>query len=85
MTVDEMRQVNELNCTCTDLLIKNDALKVENAKLRELIGRYVRFERDGCKDCLHEAECEAASLYDELCITGREIDSLAREFGIEVE
>jgi hypothetical protein len=60
------------------------ALQVENAKLRELVSRYVEYtSQDCCEGCAFKSRCNDSEV-DE-CWQLTEIRGLARELGIEVK
>jgi len=61
-----------------------DLLEVENAKLRELIRKYVEYtSQDRCEGCVCKRKCNDGDV-DE-CWQRTEIRELARELGIEVD
>lgn len=63
---------------------KEDELQVENAKLRELVCRYVEYtSQDRCEGCVFKSKCNNGDV-DE-CWQLTEIRELARELGIEVK
>lgn len=66
-----------------ELMDENDKLKLENAKLRELVRRYVEYtSQDRCEGCVVKPSCNDGEV-DE-CWQLTEIRELAREMGIEV-
>ena len=74
---------NKLN----DMLDQGDEiaqLKAENAKLRELIQKVWKWEKNGCHECPLESDCEADSVYDGDCGMAAEIENEMRKLGIEV-
>lgn len=65
-------------------LYGRDQLKTENAKLRELVRRYVEYtSQDRCEGCVVKSRCNDGEV-DE-CWQLTEIRGLAREIGVEVE
>ena len=59
-------------------------LKEENAKLRELVRKYVEYtSQDRCEGCVCKRKCNDGDV-DE-CWQRTEIRELARELGIEVD
>ena len=60
-----------------------DNLKKENAKLRNLVQRFSKFERNGCHECPMEEDCKVLCVYDGDCGMAVEIDEEIRELGIE--
>ena len=59
-------------------------LQTENAKLRELVRKYVEYtSQDRCEGCVCKRKCNDGDV-DE-CWQRTEIRELARELGIEVE
>ena len=60
-----------------------DLLEAENAKLRELVRKYVEYtSQDRCEGCVCKRKCNDGDV-DE-CWQRTEIRELARELGIEV-
>ena len=60
-----------------------DRLQTENAKLRELVRKYVEYtSQDRCEGCVCKRKCNDGDV-DE-CWQRTEIRELARELGIEV-
>jgi hypothetical protein len=58
-------------------------VEVENAKLRELVRRYVEYtSQDRCEGCVVKSRCNDGDV--EECWQLTEIRGLARELGIEV-
>jgi len=74
-------------CKSESIDTKNDAadgLKEENAKLRELVLRYVEYtSQDRCEGCVFKLRCNDG--YVDECWRFAEIRGLARELGIEVD
>lgn len=63
---------------------ERDRLKAENAKLRELVRRYVEYtSQDRCEGCVFKSRCNDGEV-DE-CWQRTEIRGLARELGVEVD
>lgn len=61
-----------------------DQLAAENAKLRELVRRYVEYtSQDRCEGCVCKSRCNDGDV--EECWQLTEIRGLARELGIEVD
>lgn len=61
-----------------------DLLEAENARLRELVRKYVEYtSQDRCEGCVCKRKCNDGDV-DE-CWQRTEIRELARELGIEVE
>ena len=61
-----------------------DRLQTENARLRELVRKYVEYtSQDRCEGCVCKRKCNDGDV-DE-CWQRPEIRELARELGIEVE
>ena len=68
----------------TDELREVDRLEAENAKLRELVRKYVEYtSQDRCEGCVCKRKCNDGDV-DE-CWQRTEIRELARELGIEVD
>ena len=66
------------------LYASNKRLKAENAKLRELVRKYVEYtSQDRCEGCVCKRKCNDGDV-DE-CWQRTEIRELARELGIEVD
>ena len=84
--LDELQTHWELDhCpNCTARLDAQD-LKAENAELRELLRKVIKFEREGCNGCFHWDGCDADTLYDPDCPMCVEIARDMHEQGIEVE
>ena len=62
---------------------KNDQLKAENDKLRELVRRFCEYvSQDRCEGCVWKSRCNEG-LVDE-CWHRSDIRTLASELGIEV-
>jgi hypothetical protein len=59
------------------------ALK-ENAKLRELIQRTWKWERNGCYECPLEEDCKVLCVYDGDCGMAVGIERDLQELGVEV-
>jgi hypothetical protein len=63
---------------------RNAVLERENAKLRELVRRYVEYtSQDRCEGCVCKSRCNEGDI--EECWQLTEIRGLARELGIEVD
>lgn len=60
-------------------------LKTENAKLRNLVQMFSKFERNGCHECPMEEDCKVLCVYDGDCGMAVEIDEEMRELGIEAD
>lgn len=63
-----------------------DDLAAENAKLRELVQKMMRFFEDGdyCTACEKVAECDAQEEYDDSCLMRGVFHDRMRELGVEV-
>lgn len=57
----------------------------QNAKLRNLVQMFSKFEKNGCHECPMEEDCKVLCVYDGDCGMAVEIDEEMRELGIEVE
>ena len=64
---------------------RNAALERENAKLRNLVQMFSKFERNGCHECPMEEDCKVLCVYDGDCGMAVEIDEEMRDLGIEVD
>ena len=62
-----------------------DRLAQENAKLRNLVQMFSKFERNGCHECPMEEDCKVLCVYDGDCGMAVEIDEEIRELGIEAD
>lgn len=62
-----------------------DRLQAENAKLRELAQKMMRFFEDGdwCDTCEVAKECDAQEEYDEDCLMRGVFRGCMRELGVE--
>lgn len=71
----------------THLETENAELKAENAKLRELVQKMMRFFEDGdwCTICEVAKDCDAQEEYEEDCLMRGVFHDRMRELGIEVE
>ena len=71
----------------TDELREVDRLQAENAKLRELVQKMMRFMEDGdwCTTCEVAKECEEQEQYEVDCLMRGVFHDRMRELGIEVE
>lgn len=56
----------------------------ENARMRELIQKAWKWEKNGCYECPLERDCKEDSVYDGDCGMAVEIEKEMRELGIEV-
>ncbi len=56
----------------------------ENAKLRKLIQKAWKWERNGCYECPLEKDCKVLCVYDGDCGIAVEIEKELQELGIEV-
>lgn len=63
-----------------------DGLKAENAKLRELVQKMMRFFEDGdwCTICECAKECDEQEQYEDDCLMRGVFHGRMRELGIEV-
>ena len=63
-----------------------DQLETENARLRELVQKMMRFMEDGnyCTACEKVAECDAQEEYEEGCLMRDVFHDRMRELGVEV-
>lgn len=61
--------------------------KAENAKLRELVQKMMRFMEDGdwCTTCEVAKECDAQEEYDDDCLMRGVFHARMRELGVEVD
>lgn len=57
----------------------------ENTKLRELIQKIWKWERNGCYVCPLEEDCKVLCVYDGDCGVAVEIEKELQELGIEVD
>ena len=62
-------------------------LLAENAKLRELVQKMMRFMEDGdwCTTCEVAKECDAQEEYDDDCLMRGVFHARMRELGVEVD
>ena len=56
----------------------------ENAKMRELIQKSWKWEKNGCYECPLEKDCKVLCVYDGDCGIAVEIEKGLQELGIEV-
>ena len=71
----------------TDELREVDRLQAENAKLRELVQKMMRFMEDGdwCTTCEVAKECEEQEQYEVDCLMRGVFHDRMRELGIRVD
>ncbi len=60
------------------------AIEDENDKLRELVQKIWKWERNGCYECPLEEGCKVLCVYDGDCGMAVEIENGLQELGIEV-
>ena len=79
--------VAKLNRLAARSAERAEKLKAENAKLRELVRKMMRFFEDGdyCAACEKAAECDAQEEYDDDCLMRGVFHAAMRELGIEVD
>ena len=68
-----------------ELCEQNAELHRENAKLRELIQKTWKWERNGCYECPLEKDCKVLCVYDGDCGIAVEIEKGLQELGVEVD
>lgn len=62
-----------------------EEILAENAKLRDLIRKVWRMEKNGCHECPLEEGCKVQCIYDGDCGMAVEIEKGLQELGIEVK
>lgn len=93
----QLPEVNDMPCIYADLdkgldgchydLRGANTLQAENAKLRGLVQKMMRFFEDGdyCTTCEKAAECDAQEEYEEDCLMRGVFHDRMRELGVEVD
>ena len=91
-TVDQSEEIERLEDENARLrsCLSDDAenarqIMGENVRMRELIQKAWKWEKNGCYECPLERDCKADSVYDGDCGMAVEIEKEMRELGIEVE
>ena len=71
----------------TDMQFAYVEAEAENAKLRELVQKMMRFMEDGdwCTTCEVAKECDAQEEYDDDCLMRGVFHARMRELGVEVD